>query len=784
MNEVKQAIDSLCLPIFEPLEPRVMLSGTIGEQPLHDSLPLAPAGECYAYASSNLPGDANGDMVVNSADSAIFASQFGQTGVSLAADFNSDKTVDLEDFVILRGNFGTELSAPKLVVEESSGLDNDDALEFGTQLVHSNHVLDVTIRNDGQQVLSVTGVEIADPGAAGFAFEITGTPPAVGAFDLAEGQTRVLQVTFAPTAAGDYAAELRWSHNDTTAPDPHAISLSATATASVWAPIVTEDFSNPAAAGWTYAGPVGEPALFAPNGSEAIDAEWNQSKVYADCDPGGPLDPYDFQPSSYSKPLGQTLTDDDYFQVGATIVIDSIVETTTFYQVANFGLYNLAEMGADRCMADNWSGNTNLVRDSGDFVEFNYFIGTNWAGRNIAATIGAHVDDSEGIYVSGSGTDPMWHNAYLANKTLPSETPLYVEVTYFGDIRRARAAIYTDADRTQLLTVDVHGTDIEQYYWTTPLPNDESFTLTDVAMFNYVGPDWIGGLDGAGSGSFDDLYVNVLIDGGSLDTAGPQVAATNPAAGSSTPQADPNGADPGQITVTYNEPLASAIIDNAANYALFRDTNGDGAFNDETPMVLTIHTTDNQAACLDTGGDLQPGNYLLRLNGTVDIGTGLTPLRDVAGNTLDGDSDGLAGGDWFGEFAIDGAPAPPSAPVPVSPTVSHIMRAPDDRHGEDPPIGQMAFDPTIDLLSESPLPARHMFPNPRLTFSLPDTVLHHAATAESDLQTLGDHLLSTGRDTAPTANLYTLAGEDNPLTDILSESPVPIVLQPTGAWIS
>jgi len=766
VNEVKPAIENACLPIFEQLEPRVMLSGTVGEQPWHDSNPLAPADGDYAYSSSVLPGDANGDMAVDSDDCAIFAGQFGQTGVGLVADFNSDNTVDLEDFVVLRGNFGTELSAPKLVVEESSGLANDDAIEFGTQLVHSDHVLDVTIRNDGQQTLSVTGVEIVGPGAAGFAFEITGAPPAVEAFDLAEGQARVLQVTFAPTSAGDYAAELRWSHNDVTATDPHAISLAGTATASVWVPIVTEDFSNPAAAGWTYAGPAGEPALFAPNGSEAIDAEWDQSKVYADHDPSGPLDPYDFQPSSYSKPLGQTLTDDDYFQVGATVVIDSIVDTTTFYQVANFGLYNLAEMGADRCMADNWSGNTNLVKDASNFVEFSYFIGTDWAGRNIAATIGAHVDDSEGIYVSGSGTDPMWHNAYLADKALPTETPLYVEVTYFGDIRRARAAIYTDADHTQLLTIDVNGTDVEQYYWTTPLPNDETFTLTDVAMFNYVGADWIGSLDGAGSGAFDDLYVNVLIDGGSLDTAGPQVAAVTPAVGSTSPQVDPNGADPGQITVTYNEVLASAMIDHAANYALFRDTNGDGFFYDETPMALTIQTTDNQTAYLDTGDNLQPGDYLLRLNGTVDIGTGLTPLRDVAGNTLDGNSDGLAGGDWFGEFAIDGASAPPAAPVPVSPMVSQIVQTPDDRHGEAPLIGQTGSEPTIDLLVESPLPVSYMLSDLPVAVSLPTTVLYHAATAENNPLTSGN-------------DLYTLADEDNPLPNILAESHITIVLQPT-----
>ena len=286
--------------------------------------------------------------------------------------------------------------------------------------------------------------------------------------------------------------------------------VATSAQAVVWTNILTEDFSNPATSGWTYSSAAGVSDLFAPN-SDQIDAEWSQSKTYSDYDMATDqdLDPYVIEPSSYSRSLGRVLTDDDTFQVGVTLILDSIANTTTFYQVANFGLYGLSDMGPDRMMVDNFSGNTSLVKDASDFVEFNYFIGTDWSGRNIGATIGAHIDGLSGEYVFGSSSDPGWHDCYLHDEALPTDTPLYLEVTYYGDTRRAKAAVYVDPERTQVLTVDVDGAGVEQYYWSQALAADKQFTLTDVAFFNYVGADWEGNVDGGGFGSFDDLYVAV-----------------------------------------------------------------------------------------------------------------------------------------------------------------------------------------------------------------------------------------------------------------------------------
>jgi hypothetical protein len=74
-----------------------------------------------------LPGDANLDGVVDSADFALLASHYGQTGAYLAlGDFNGDGTVNALDFNALANNYGKTLSqfelASSVVPEPSAGL--------------------------------------------------------------------------------------------------------------------------------------------------------------------------------------------------------------------------------------------------------------------------------------------------------------------------------------------------------------------------------------------------------------------------------------------------------------------------------------------------------------------------------------------------------------------------------------------------------------------------------------------------------------------------------------
>ena len=55
---------------------------------------------------TGIPGDTNDDGIVDSTDYTTFTEQFGSSGLELSADFNNDEKVNLDDFAILRGNYG------------------------------------------------------------------------------------------------------------------------------------------------------------------------------------------------------------------------------------------------------------------------------------------------------------------------------------------------------------------------------------------------------------------------------------------------------------------------------------------------------------------------------------------------------------------------------------------------------------------------------------------------------------------------------------------------------
>ena len=59
-----------------------------------------------SIAEPGVPGDANGDGVVNFDDLAIVLGQFGQAGTGLQGDLNDDGVVDFDDLALVLGNFG------------------------------------------------------------------------------------------------------------------------------------------------------------------------------------------------------------------------------------------------------------------------------------------------------------------------------------------------------------------------------------------------------------------------------------------------------------------------------------------------------------------------------------------------------------------------------------------------------------------------------------------------------------------------------------------------------
>lgn len=74
----------------------------------NNDLPIADSeSEILLLLSEPItPGDTNDDHIVDKSDLANFVAQFGGPPDTENADFNGDIFVDLEDFAILRGNFG------------------------------------------------------------------------------------------------------------------------------------------------------------------------------------------------------------------------------------------------------------------------------------------------------------------------------------------------------------------------------------------------------------------------------------------------------------------------------------------------------------------------------------------------------------------------------------------------------------------------------------------------------------------------------------------------------
>lgn len=305
------------------------------------------------------------------------------------------------------------------------------------------------------------------------------------------------------------------------------VAMWAVGASAVWWNLVGDDFSA-APTNWTYSGVSNafDEALFKYDAlNERISAEWDQSNHIE----SWPNDPYVIENSYFARELPRVLTDHDTFRVRATLRIaaGSIPDTTEFYQIANIGLYGLERTGPDRTLADDFSGNATLLRNAGDFVEFNYYINNDSFGfnPNFTAVIGGTVtNDTDYVYITGSGGDAWYHETDMGvGNYLPAETDVFVELTYFGaaagDLsRRANVSIYSDEARTNLL--EVNG--VPMFYWTQALPETESFEVTHVALFNYAAENW-GGANAEGAGSWDDVAVDVGLADGTI------VSADNPA---------------------------------------------------------------------------------------------------------------------------------------------------------------------------------------------------------------------------------------------------------------
>jgi VCBS repeat-containing protein len=137
-------------------------------------------------------------------------------------------------------------------------------------------------------------------------------------------------------------------------------------------------------------------------------------------------------------------------------------------------------------------------------------------------------------------------------------------------------------------------------------------------------------------GSFVDLGAYEF-QGSSLDTTPPVVAGTVIRRG--TPQAPLT-----QIDVVFSEPVDPVDALAPANYEL-REAGADGAFGTDDDVVYALapaYSPGSTRVVLDVivpgGGLLPEGNFRFRVSGS-------TSIHDLSGLRLDGDGDGIEGGD-------------------------------------------------------------------------------------------------------------------------------------------
>ncbi|RZL32534.1 MAG: tandem-95 repeat protein, partial [Rubrivivax sp.] len=147
--------------------------------------------------------------------------------------------------------------------------------------------------------------------------------------------------------------------------------------------------------------------------------------------------------------------------------------------------------------------------------------------------------------------------------------------------------------------------------------------------------------------------------GASGDTTGPKVTHISqlPANGGTTALAF------SAVQIDFDEALNGVSARSPANYEL-RAAGADGQFDtgDDVIAKLTpFYSFPETSLTLNFGGVLAEGKYRLTLSGTKAI-------FDTAGNPLDGDANGTAGGDYVRTFTIDRSTnhAPVATPATVS----------------------------------------------------------------------------------------------------------------------
>ena len=138
---------------------------------------------------------------------------------------------------------------------------------------------------------------------------------------------------------------------------------------------------------------------------------------------------------------------------------------------------------------------------------------------------------------------------------------------------------------------------------------------------------------------------NVLVPDLSGVTVPPMVAGASPSLGNGTLPAGTTS-----LTISFNRPMLGA--GNAANYQ-FQSVGADGLLGTADDAIVSLAASYSGTTATLTFAALSENVYRLTISDTI---------TDAAGNKLDGDGDGVCGGNWVSDFVV----------VPNSPLFSSV----------------------------------------------------------------------------------------------------------------
>ncbi|MCK5161345.1 MAG: PEP-CTERM sorting domain-containing protein [Candidatus Aureabacteria bacterium] len=254
----------------------------------------------------------------------------------------------------------------------------------------------------------------------------------------------------------------------------------------------TEDFSSPS--GWTYEGETGT-QLFTHNGTQGnVNALWKSDK----------------STSRYYKSLGGSITESSSFSFGCDLQINDLVQNPWGMQIG-FGLFNTANTGDNRVgyYDGDWGYHSGNTINTFELSYFPYQDG--WGGPWFGGTIMPEVDNEPGepgnqVKIVYSGETVTYKTVGFDEGELPYDAWLYTEATYDGSSKEALFSIYTNQEKTTLLSVN------GQIAQSSFIYTGDAFSLDALGFFSYY--DYLDSTPVSpslsGVGIFDNAYFNVV----------------------------------------------------------------------------------------------------------------------------------------------------------------------------------------------------------------------------------------------------------------------------------